>query len=577
MDPAHAASVQTTLAVARAVGAAISLCVLWIDPPAPAAAATAAIGLVLAFTIYSVTTLALTRLRPARVARHWVRSHVIDLACITAVTWLTGGVFSPFFTFFIFALLSAGYRWGLRATMVTAYSGVAILLAETVSARWGFPVGGSHPDMFILRTGYLLLGGALVGALAEQEHKLRISASAVTRIMSMVRMEAGLVASVEAVLDELTAHFSAGRAVLVLEEDDSERVLLWEVSREGAGRRKTVRPLYLDRAHARPYLFPVSAGVDAWYTGRSTRADDAGSMRTTAIDAFGRRAAGQPTVESLTGLGAPWHSVHGLSSIAGTGWKGRLLIFDGSAFRHVEDDLKFLQTVGRQIGPALFNLYLQRRLQSRVGVAERVRVARKLHDGIIQSLVGFEMQLDVLCRTAGDRVPRATVDQLEAIQRLLGDEIHNVRDLMQLLRPVDVNPKQLIEYLSDLVERFQYRTGIQARFVCDVDEITLPPRVCRELAGAIQEALTNVRKHSGARRVHVQVAATENQWRFTVEDDGKGFDFDGRLTLEELDAQRCGPAQLKERLRAIGASLTIHSRCGYDARLEISIPRPNHA
>jgi signal transduction histidine kinase len=395
--------------------------------------------------------------------------------------------------------------------------------------------------------------------------------------MSLVRMEAGLVASVEAVLDELITHFTAGRAVLALEEEGSERILLWEVSRDEPGRRKTVRPLHLDRAQARAYLFPIPDGVGAWHAGRSTRAADATPMRTAAIDLLGRRVAERPSLEPLADIRAPWRSVHGLSSIAGTGWTGRLLIFDGSASHNVEDDLRFLQTVVRQVAPALFNLYLQRRLHSRVGVAERARVARKLHDGIIQSLVGFEMQLDVMCRTAGGTVPPATVDQLAAIQRVLGDEIHNVRDLMQLLRPLDVSPKELIPYLSDLVERFEYRTGIQARFVCDVDEITLPPRVCRELAGAIQEALTNVRKHSGARSVQVRVAATENHWQFMVDDDGRGFDFDGRLTHEELDARRCGPAMLKERLRAIGASLTIDSRRGQDARLEISIPRLRHA
>ena len=167
----------------------------------------------------------------------------------------------------------------------------------------------------------------------------------------------------------------------------------------------------------------------------------------------------------MAGLPGAWRSVHGLSAISGTGWKGRLLIFDGSAYRSVEDDLRFLQTVARQVGPALFNLYLQRRLQSRVGVAERARVARKLHDTIIQSLVCFEMQLEVMRRTAGASVPPATVDQLAAIQRVLGDEIYNMRDLMLLLRPLDVSPKQLIPYLSDLVERFQDRTGIQALFV----------------------------------------------------------------------------------------------------------------
>ena len=88
---------------------------------------------------------------------------------------------------------------------------------------------------------------------------------------------------------------------------------------------------------------------------------------------------------------------------------------------------------------------------------------------------------------------------------MLSQEILSVRDLMQLLKPADVEARRLVEHLADTVERFRHRTGIDARLACDADEIDLSPRVCREVAGIVQEALANVRKHSGATNVVVRL------------------------------------------------------------------------
>ena len=192
--------------------------------------------------------------------------------------------------------------------------------------------------------------------------------------------------------------------------------------------------------------------------------------------------------------------------MAGEGWKGRVFLFMPFDPPVAREQLGYLRGIVRQVGPALFNLYLQRRLQSRAGVVERARISRELHDGVIQALIGIEMQLEVMRReTSGTGGGFRHQRSSSHIQRLLSQEILNVRDLMQLLKPADVDAKRLVEYLADTVERFRHRTGIQARLACDADEIDLTPRVCREVAGIVQEALANVRKHSGATSVVVRL------------------------------------------------------------------------
>jgi signal transduction histidine kinase len=571
-DIVHAAAVQKTLSTARGLLAAVSLIAVWFDPSDPRRYADIADVLVGGFTLYAGAVLVAAWKWPGAVARRWAPLHVIDLAWFSAITSVTGGVSSPFYAYFIYALLAAGYRWGLIATGATAVFGVGLLLVQAASAAAFSPASAPHLNVLILRAAYLALGAALIGILAENEHKQRATALAIARTMSLVRMEGGLVASVEAVLGEILSRFSAARAVLTLEEHGSERILVWEMVRDAPAGKRRVRPVYFDRSSAQVFLFPVPAGADAWCAERPARGGGADAAETLALDAFGRSVAVRPSIQPLLAASFGWTRVHCLTSISGTGWHGRLFIFDGTASGSVEDELRFLQVVLRQVGPALFNLYLQRRLRSRAGIAERARVARELHDGVIQSLVGLEMQLDVLRRQADGSLPTATRDQLASIQKILSEEVHNVRDLMEVLRPADIAAPRLVGHLAETVERFQRRTGIHARFVCDVDEIALPARTCRELASAIQEALANVRKHSGAANVLVRVALTHAGWQFLVDDDGRGFGFEGTLTHDELDRQRSGPVILKERIRAIGGALTVHSDPGRGSRIEISIP-----
>jgi signal transduction histidine kinase len=105
----------------------------------------------------------------------------------------------------------------------------------------------------------------------------------------------------------------------------------------------------------------------------------------------------------------------------------------------------------------------------------------------------------------------------------------------------------------------------------------MPDKVCRELLRIVQEGLVNVRKHSGARHALVRLGSSPSHWGLTLEDDGKGFSFSGRLTQDELDQLGKGPTIIKERVRLIGGALTVESNPGLGTRLEIKVPRSGEA
>jgi signal transduction histidine kinase len=164
-------------------------------------------------------------------------------------------------------------------------------------------------------------------------------------------------------------------------------------------------------------------------------------------------------------------------------------------------------------------------------------------------------------------------EELAHIQSLLQREVLNLRELMQQMKPVDLSPEQLLDYLADQVDRFRRDTGIAAQFTSELQDVALSPHSCRELVRIVQEALVNIRKHSAAKHVLVRFGRENGFWRLTIDDDGKGFDFDGTISNSELMNSTKGPAIIKERVRNIGGELELTSHSGEGARLEISIPQ----
>jgi signal transduction histidine kinase len=88
----------------------------------------------------------------------------------------------------------------------------------------------------------------------------------------------------------------------------------------------------------------------------------------------------------------------------------------------------------------------------------------------------------------------------------------------------------------------------------------------------VQEGLANVRKHSGARHVLVRAAAADGRLKLSIEDDGRGFPFSGRLSQPELTAVRQGPVVIMERVRELGGEISVESRPGHGARVDVAVP-----
>jgi signal transduction histidine kinase len=249
----------------------------------------------------------------------------------------------------------------------------------------------------------------------------------------------------------------------------------------------------------------------------------------------------------------------------------RLLLFEPRLGGRPETQLRFLQDLSNLVAPSVYNVYLLRRLRSRAAAVERARVSRELHDGVVQSLHAIAFRLYALRTRAATSVEEREQELLE-VQQLVQNEAANVRDLIHQLEPLEFDPRHLVDFLSSMVTRYRQDTGIGAQFVCDAPQVNLPPATCREIAGIVREALANVRRHSGAQHALVRLTRQHGGWMLTIEDDGRGFEFSGRFTHTQLEENRRGPIVIQQRVRALDGELTIVSKAGHGARLEIKIP-----
>jgi signal transduction histidine kinase len=581
--------VERWLASARVFLALSALVAIWRDPGELSVTVWAS-GLLAFYIAQGVFIILLLRRRQESTPSFRLLVHSADIVWPALILTFTTGQSNPFFLFFVFVLAAAAYRWGLWETVGTAAAEVALLWIESFVLHLGFVewvnrillahqwplmrIDGAdfEPKRLFMRSIYLLVMGLLLGYLAEQQKQLRAEKAVITRVLGRARVETGLTGTLQEIAGELLKMYGADSALLASQEANNYRVFLGEI-RASDGVSPTFR--WLDSSPSDRDTYLSESPAHASYAWQGNGRED--TFRVVALDEAGERlrnASGD--YANRLGQRREFRSVMSVSFIFGREWWGRLFLFDPTLTGETEEELRFLQELVRQVGPAVYNVYLLRRLRMRAGAVERARFARELHDGAVQSLIAVEMQVDVLRRQAANNTG-AVAEELGRIQGLLREEVLKLRELMQQMKSLDVDSRKLLGFLGDAVERFQRETGISARFLSEVEAVEMPPQVCREVARIVQEGLVNVRKHSGARQVLVRLGQRDGSLNVIIEDDGRGFPFTGRLSQGELEKMGKGPLIIKERVRLIEGELTIESTPGQGSRLEIRVPPKREA
>jgi signal transduction histidine kinase len=242
-------------------------------------------------------------------------------------------------------------------------------------------------------------------------------------------------------------------------------------------------------------------------------------------------------------------------------------------------DDRFLVALGQQVGAALENTDLYRRLEARtVELArlsarmieqheeERRRLSRELHDETGQVFSAVRIELGVL----RDGLPSAQTARLDQVLGLIDKGIGSIRSVTNDLRPSLLDDLGLLPALRSLVAEFGERSGMRVEMDAPG---TLPPlseEAELALFRALQEALSNVLRHAHARSVDIGISVNREGVLLEVRDDGRGPD---GASPEELErAGHMGLAGMRERIGALGGRVRFGGEPGAGALLEVLLP-----
>ena len=534
---------ERVITAARVALAASGLFAVWMDPAEPGRYTALTYGLHAVYVLYSVVLLVLVW---SRLAGAWapIVTHIVDIILFAIFQYLTLGPSSPFFVYFIFSLFCGAMRWGWRGTLrtaaivVVAYLGMAVYMSAAIGPL-EFEV-----NRFIIRVVYLAVSAALLVYLGRYEDRLRVEIERLARWPSSGggNLEATLASHLEHAAEIL----DAGRAAVVWERREEPTVYLavWP----------GVTPVVT--RHSPSDLTPTVAGhaVNATFVSAAegVPASDWIMSDTAGTRTESRSPGVHPLIEHhMAGRGlasAPFATAQ---------VSGRVFFTDLGA--PTVEIIALTEVVAREIGASLDHLHLTRQLQEIAASEERIRLARDLHDGVLQSLTGIRLEIRSVAGMGG--VVDVIRDRLFAMERAIAIEQRELRRFIADLEPHTSaqNATPLAIRLQNLRERIavQWKTPVTLNVA--QSRTMIPENVEQAVPLMMHEAVVNALKHGQPSRVAVTVEVKEAEVRIVVTDDGRGFPFTGRFDRASLVEQQIGPRSLLNRVEELGGDILIDS------------------
>ncbi|MDC8786080.1 type IV pili methyl-accepting chemotaxis transducer N-terminal domain-containing protein [Roseateles koreensis] len=217
------------------------------------------------------------------------------------------------------------------------------------------------------------------------------------------------------------------------------------------------------------------------------------------------------------------------------------------------------------------NLRLAARDREMAISEERNLLAQELHDSIAQSLAFLKIQVQLLRTAMAKQRPDDMNRSLEEIDTGVRESYADVRELLLHFR-TRPGHEDIEHALRTTLSKFELQSGLGTHLTVEGHGVPLPPDQQIQVLHVIQEALSNVRKHSGAHHVSVRVRQ-EPQWYFEVSDDGKGFEPQAQAVPEN----HVGLRIMRERADRIGAKLVLGRRPGGGMQVGLTLARATTA
>ncbi|HYL81691.1 MAG TPA: GAF domain-containing sensor histidine kinase, partial [Candidatus Acidoferrum sp.] len=238
-----------------------------------------------------------------------------------------------------------------------------------------------------------------------------------------------------------------------------------------------------------------------------------------------------------------------------------------------EAERELMGGLAAQAAIAIGNARLYERARGVATLEERERLAREMHDGLAQALGFLSLKLALAERMAEGVAAEPMRKELAEMRKVTSVAYEEIRQAIFGLRTMVSRGLGLVPTLSEYLHEFSQQSGIQVQLLVseEAGHLRFAPEVEVQLIRIVQEALNNVRKHSGARTARIRLWQETDDVSVAIEDDGVGFDPAGA----PIDGRRhYGLSSMRERAESVGGTLAVRSEAGKGTQVILRV-RPN--
>ncbi len=480
----------------------------------------------------------------------------IDAGCYLVLVSLSSGTNSIFFFFFFFAILVASFRQGFGAGLgVAVVSAVSFTLVGYATTQTQF-----EWNRFLLRPVYLLALGYMMAYWGGSEIRLKRQLNLLREVTNLANPRFGLAHTLGSVMRRLRAYYDADSCLLVWSEARASHHFLLTVRRDedesAAHVERVPEPLAL-------LLLTLPETSSLVYNGPRSPLQ---------FREEGRRASG-PAREAGAHLSAEAASLaarleaESFVSVPAR-FRGRVvgrLFLTAGRGTFDDQDVEFLEQVVEQVGPALDNIRLLERLAYNAAEQERQRLARDIHDSVIQPYLGLQYRLAAIRNklAAGGADVSGDLDRL--FESTAG-EVSGLRGFVRGLKDSEKSGDDLSAAVRRFAAQFAEDYGIEVDVAC-AGRLNVNDRLAAEVIRFVHEGLSNVRKHTRATRAAVRLGCNERACTLSIENDGANESTGGVDSGTPFT-----PKSITERARELGGRAFVE-RAG-DDRTVVTIEIP---
>lgn len=478
--------------------------------------------------------------------------HWLDVFWYGSIVLASGGANSIFFALFFFAIFCASFRWGFE-------EGARITIASVVVFACSALAHGEHdlPNI-LLRSAFMLAFGYMSARWGESKLRSKRRLVLLNEVTRLSNPRFGISQTIASLMEKSMTFFNASGCLLVTKDKDSDTYSL-RIAKEGKGQQAAGSDRISNEA-ASPFIgFPQRgivifsrSALPFWPTARNGKMASIFDLDAERWAKYDVKLC-EPLVDLLEAdafMTAP---------VALKNGTGRIYVLSRT-HRFRKADAQFLNQITAHAFPVIENVALLDQMASAAALQERKKIAWDIHDTAIQPYVGLSLGLSAMRLKATADNPLA--EDLEKLMAITTQTIGNLRHFAGTITDdTSETETALVHALRTKADHVREFYGIDIDIAVESD-LSVGDRLCAEVLHLVNEGLSNICRHTAARRGMVTVGRIGGWLKLEIENENSG-----------AAPPPFEPRSITERVAALGGSThVIHDHeCGTTVHVEIPV------